>query len=252
MRINLCFITITFQLPRCFMKKKFRGGLLTELIKTDKEIFFNTEDGKIFSYNLNGEKNWEYDTKIKTHSSPALGKDIIVFGNDEGEIIGINASKGKLIFKEKIGESFFCGAAVDDNTFYIGNNNGNLYALELSTGKMKWMFNTGSRITMVPAFNQTHIIIGNLKGELYSVDKQTGKLNWRTDTRGLLNATPLLTENYIILPDLNECYHFINVKTGEIKNTYLLEGRGKLTPVIFNGVLYIGYDNGIIRAYEFN
>jgi outer membrane protein assembly factor BamB len=104
---------------------------------------------------------------------------------------------------------------------------------------------------MIPVYNKTHIIIGNLKGELYSVEKTTGKLNWRINTRGVLSASPLLTENMIILPDLNEAYHFIDVKTGEMKSTYIMEGRGKLTPVILNDVLYIGYDNGIVRAYEF-
>ncbi len=241
-----------FSIAKMLHEKEISGRVMTEIIKTDIAIFFNTEDGKVFCYDLLGEKVWEYDTKTKTHSSPALGNDIIVFGNDDGEILGINAKLGTLLYKEKIGESFFCGSAVDDSTVYIGNENGNVYALELSTGKIKWKFETGARITMVPVYNKTHIIIGNLKGELYSINKETGRLNWRTNTKGVLNASPLLTENIIILPDLNECYHFVDVKTGEIKNTYLLEGRGKLTPVIFNEVLYIGYDNGIIRAYEFS
>jgi len=227
------------------------GRIMTELIKTDKEIIFNTENGKVFNYNLSGERLWEYETKTILHSSPALGNNIIVFGNDDGEILGINAKQGTLLYKEKIGDSFFCGATVENNTVYIGNDNGNLYSLELSSGIVKWKFDTGSRITMVPVFNETHIIVGNLKGELFSIKKETGKLNWRTNTKGVLNASPLLTENIIILPDLNECYHFIDVKTGDIINTLLLEGRGKLSPVIFNDVLYIGYDNGILRAYEF-
>jgi outer membrane protein assembly factor BamB len=227
------------------------GRVMTEMIKTDEEIYFCTENGKVFCYNLQGEKTWDHNTKTKTHSSPALGNSIVIFGNDEGEIIGLNAEDGKVKYRKKIGESFFCGAAIDGNTAYIGNDNGNLYALDLSSGNKKWKFNTGSRITMTPVFNETHIIIGNLKGEIYSVDKISGKLNWRTNTKGVLNASPLLTKNFIILPDLNEAYHFIDVKTGEIKSTYQLEGRGKLTPVIFNEVLYIGYDNGIVRAYEF-
>lgn len=241
-----------FSTAKMIYEKEILGRIMTELIKTENEIFFNTENGKVFCYDLSGEQVWEFDTKTKTHSSPAMGSNIIVFGNDNGEIIGIASKQGKLLYKEKIGESFFCGFAIDGNIVYTGNENGNLYAFELSSGRIKWKFETGARITMVPAYNKTHIIIGNLKGELYSVNKETGKLNWRTNTRGVLNASPLLTENFIILPDLNEAYHFVDVKTGEIKNSYLLEGRGKLTPVIFNDVLYIGYDNGIVRAYEFN
>ena len=240
-----------FLTGKMLYEREIPGRVMTEMIKTGNEIFFNTENGKVYCYSLSGEMIWEYDTKAKTHSSPALGNNIIVFGNDYGEFIGLNAKNGKLLYKEKIGESFFCSGGIDGNIVYTGNDNGNLYALDLKSGKVIWKFDTGSRITMIPVYNKTHIIIGNLKGELYSVEKTTGKLNWRINTRGVLSASPLLTENMIILPDLNEAYHFIDVKTGEMKSTYIMEGRGKLTPVILNDVLYIGYDNGIVRAYEF-
>ncbi len=232
-------------------EKEIPGRVMTEMIKSDDKIFFNTENGKVFCYNLDGEKIWEYDSKSRTHSSPSLSEDIIVFGNDNGELIGLSAKDGKFLYKEKIGLSFFGGSSIDGNTVYIGNDNGNIYATDLKSGKIKWKFETGSRITMIPVFNSSFVFVGNLKGELFSIDKSTGKLNWRTNTRGVLSSSPLLTDNFIILPDLNEAYHFIDIKTGEIKNTYVMEGRGKLTPVIFNDVLYIGYDNGIVRAYEF-
>jgi len=240
-----------FLTGKMLFEKEIPGRIMTEMIKTEQGLYFNTENGMLFCYNLSGEKIWEFNTKARTHSSPALGNNIIVFGNDNGEIVGIRAKDGKLLYKEKTGEAFFCGASIDGNTIYIGNDNGNLYAIDLMTGKIIWQFDTGSRIAMTPAFNLTHVIIGNLKGELFSIDKLTGNLHWRTNTRGVLSASPLLTENMIILPDLNEAYHFVDLKKGEILNTYLIEGRGKLTPVIFNEVLYIGYDNGIVRAYEF-
>src|SRR5690554_82243 len=232
-------------------EKEIPGRVMTEMIKADDKIFFNTENGKVFCYSLYGEEIWQFDTKTKTNSSPALSKSILFFGNDNGEVIGINSDNGKQLYRVKTGESFFCGGAIEGNKIYIGNDNGFLYCIELSTGKIIWKFDTGSRITMTPALTETHVIIGNLKGELYSVDKSTGKLNWRTNTRGVLNASPLVTNNMIILPDLNEAYHFIDIKTGEIKSTHVMEGRGKLTPVIYNNSLYIGFDNGIVRAYEF-
>lgn len=233
------------------IEKEILGRVITELTKVEDKIYFNTEIGRVYCYNLLGERLWEYDTKSWIHSSPALSNNILVFGNDKGEIIGLKAKEGTLQFKEKIGKPFFCGAAINNDAVYIGNDDGHLYKLELTTGKVKWKFNTGARITMVPACNKTHIIVGNLKGDLFLIDKATGKLTWRTNTKGVLNASPLLTENEIILPDLNESYHFIDIKTGEIKNTYFMEGRSKLTPVIFNDLLFIGFDNGIIRAYEF-
>lgn len=240
-----------FREGKLLYEKEVPGRIMTEIIKVQNGIIFNTENGKVFKYDFNGAKEWEYDTGSMIHSSPALGNNIIVFGNDNGEIIGINSKSGSLKYREKIGESFFSGAAVDDDIVYIGNNNGSLYVLNLSTGKIIWEYDTKWRIVMVPAFNDTDLFVGNLKGEFFSVKRKTGELNWKTETGGVLNATPLVTQNIIVLPDLNKSFHLIDVKNGEILKTIELEGRCKLSPVIYNDVLFIGYDNGVLRAYEF-
>ena len=246
---DLCYYD--FREGELLFAKEITGRILTEIIKTDEGVIFNTEDGKVFKYDFNGEELWGYDTKSRVHSSPALGNNIIVFGNDDGEIIGINSKLGNLVYKEKIGEPFFGGTTIDGNTVYVGNDDGYIYALNLTTGKVKWKYDTGWRIIMVPAFNNTDLFVGNLKGELLSLKKETGELNWKTATGGLLNATPLITENIIVLPDLDRSFHLIDVQNGEIISTTWLDGRSKLSPVIYNDLLYIGYDNGILRAYEF-
>jgi outer membrane protein assembly factor BamB len=226
------------------------GRVLTELIKNEDGIIFNTEKGIVYKYSMKGEKIWEYDTKSMTHSSPAINKNIVVFGNDSGEIIGINAIKGTLIYKEKIGESFFCGTAIDDHTAYIGNDNGYIYALELTKGKVKWKFDTGARITMTPALNKENLLVGNLKGALFSLRKSDSRLNWQINTDGVLNASPLITDNMAIVPDLNEKFYLVKLETGEIIDYYYTDGRVKLSPVIYNNHLFIGYDDGVLSAYE--
>lgn len=240
-----------FREGKSLFDKEIDGRILTEIIKTEDGIIFNTEDGRVFKYDFNGYKQWEYETNSRVHSSPALRNNIIVFGNDDGEIIGINSKLGNLIYREKIGKPFFGGATIDENTVYLGNDDGFIYALNLSDGKINWKYETGSRIIMVPAFNKNDLIVGNLKGGLFSIRKETGKLNWKTDTNGLLNSSPLVTANIIIVPDLSKSIHFVDVQSGKILKTMNLEGRGKLSPVIYRDKLYIGYDDGILRAYEF-
>jgi outer membrane protein assembly factor BamB len=226
------------------------GRVLTELIKHKDGIIFNTEKGKVYNFNFEGEKIWEYDTESMVHSSPAMNENIVVFGNDLGEIIGINTANGSLLYREKIGDSFFCGAAIDDNSTYIGNDNGHLYALEFNTGKIKWKFDTGARILMTPALNKENLIVGNLKGDLFSIQKSGKELNWQINTDGVLDASPLLTDNKVIVPDLNEKFYLIDIETGEITGYYYTDGRVKLSPVIYNNLLFIGYDNGVLSAYE--
>jgi outer membrane protein assembly factor BamB len=104
---------------------------------------------------------------------------------------------------------------------------------------------------MTPAFDNKNLIVGNLAGDLFSLDKTSGKLNWKMNTGGLLNATPLLTNNRIIIADSFLAYYLIDKSNGDIKKKISLDGRAKLTPVYFRNVLFIGYDNGNLSAYEF-
>ena len=231
--------------------KEVKGKVLTEIIKKDSSIIFNSEDGKVFRYSVKGEKIWELETGSFSHSSPAMDENIIVFGNDKGELLAVSYNDGNLKYRKKIGGPFFCGVTIRNGVAFIGNDNGNLYAVDIETGNVKWKFDTHDRIKMTPALKDNIIIIGNLNGDLFAINRSNGKQIWITKTGGLFDATPLITENSIVQPDLNEKFYLIDLLTGKILNTYSLDGRVKLTPVIVDSTLFIGYENGNICAYEF-
>jgi eukaryotic-like serine/threonine-protein kinase len=231
--------------------KEIKGRILTQIIKEDSAVIFNTEDGKIYKYSIDGEEKWEFDSKSFTHSSPALFNGIVFFGNDKGEILAVNSNDGKLIYRKKIGLPFFSGATIREGVAYIGNDNGKLYAVEIQSGKVRWEFESNARITMVPAVKNNIIIAGNLNGDLYAIDRANGRQIWKTSTYGILNATPLITDNFIVVPDLNKKFYLINFQTGKVFQTYNLDGVVKLSPVITDNTLFIGYENGNICAYKF-
>jgi hypothetical protein len=76
-------------------------------------------------------------------------------------------------------------------------------------------------------------------------------LNWQTEFEGVLNSTPMLTNNLIILPDVLFSFHIVEKENGKILRTIPLDGRAKLSPVYSHNLLFIGFDDGILRAYEF-
>jgi outer membrane protein assembly factor BamB len=82
------------------------------------------------------------------------------------------------------------------------------------------------------------------------IDKKTGEIIWKTETDGVFNASPIVAENIIIQPDMEKSLHFIDIENGSILRTMIYEGRVRLSPVYFKNTLFIGYDNGILAAYE--
>jgi len=227
------------------------GRVLTEMIAVEDGVIFNTESGAVFKFDLHGNKVWETYTEVPTRSSPSMKNDLFIFGNDDGEIISLDNTTGDSVYVSKIGGSFYSGSTIVDNVIYIGNNNGKLYALNLDDGKIIWEFDSEARILMTPAADDENIVFGNLEGNLFSLNKNNGKINWKTKFRGVLNATPLLTENRIVVPDVFFSFHLVDKNNGSIIKDFHLDGRAKYSPVYYKDILFIGFDNGNLSAYEF-
>ena len=227
------------------------GRVLTQMIAVDDDVLFTTEVGIAYRFNSSGKKIWETHTRVPTRSSPAMVNELFIFGNDKGEIIALNSSSGDSVYVQKIGGHFLSGLTIFENVIYAGNDNGIVYALNAEDGEIIWQFDTGSRIKMEPALDEQNLYIGNLQGNFFSVNKITGNENWRTDFQGILNVTPLVTENLIILPNVLFAVHFLDKHTGDVLKSIPLDGRAKLSPVIHKNILFIGFDDGVIRAYEF-
>lgn len=227
------------------------GRVLTQMITNDDDVLFTSEVGIAYRFSSSGKKIWETHTRVPTRSSPALVDELFIFGNDDGEIIALNSISGDSVYVQKIGGHFFSGLTISENVIYVGNDNGFVYALNAVDGGIIWQFDTGARIKMEPSVDEQNIYIGNLNGNFYSLNKYNGNENWKTDFNGILNTTPLITENIIILPNVLFEIHFLDKQSGFLIHSIPLEGRAKLSPVIHRNILFIGYDDGVIRAYEF-
>lgn len=228
-----------------------KGRVLSQMLMDGDDIILATEDGSVKKISSRGKIIWEYESSAKLSCNAAMINKTILIGNVEGEIIAINSETGSKLFKKKIGKPFFSGITIDGSSAFIGDNSGILYSFEISNGSINWKFETSSRILMNPAVDDKNVYIGNLSGELFSFNKLTGTMNWKSYLDGILNSTPLITKNRIIITNLFKSFSILNKEDGTTKKTYDLDGRGKFSPVLIDNKLIIGYDDGIVRAYEF-
>lgn len=243
------FYIYDYKIGKELSSAEIKGRMTNQLLQNNDGIILLTEAGHLYKYDYKGNLIWQYETKSFCHSSPASNNKVIFWGNDDGEILSIDNSNGKLLYRKKIADSFFSGAVVYGEEVFIGNDNGNLYSTDLNSGNVNWSFRTGVKIKMEAVVTEDEIFIGNLRGELYKLSRD-GKLIWKMNTEGLLNITPILTNDYLILPDTNKKVYFISRDTGEIVNSITLDGRVKLSPVINKNLLFIGYENGNLKAYD--
>jgi outer membrane protein assembly factor BamB len=230
---------------------EIEGRVLTQMLLDDDEIILCTEDGNVKKYSNSGNLIWEFNTKSKIYSNPASVDSVILIANDSGEIISLNSETGKQNYKVKIGDPFFSGISIDKSIAFIADNSGIIYSFDVKNGKLNWSFKSSAKINMNPAIDDKYLYIGNLNGDLYSIDKNSGQLNWKSELDGVLNSTPFITNNRVIVSNLFKSFSIVNKVNGSVTKKYDLESRCRLSPIIIDNKIIIGYDDGVLRAYEF-
>jgi outer membrane protein assembly factor BamB len=243
------FRIYNFLEAKTIAEKEIKGRVLTEIILINKEVYFVTEKGLLYKYSHLGDEYWVKDLNSSFHSSPASDGNYIFLFNDDGELLKINGKTGDIVFREKTGRIVTTGLTLNNN-IYAGDKDGFVSSFNRENGSVIWKYKTTGKLTAVPVIHRDKIYAVNLSGEAVCLDSETGKEIWRSQVGGVLNVTPLLTDNYLIVPDLAGRIVLVDINNGEEKKVIELPNRAKLSPVIIENVLMIGYDRGILRAYE--
>ena len=244
------FIVFDFINGKILKEERIDGGVTNELIRLDDGIVLLTDVGELIKFNYVGTREWSTKTETTSLSSPASNNEIIIWGNQSGEIILASAKTGEIKSKTKLQKPITGGITIVNDDSYFADEAGTVYCYNIKDMKVIWETATGSKILSTPAADDLKIYIGNLKGKIFALDKNNGKIIWEVNTQGIINTTPLVTKNMLIQPDVNKKVYFINTASGTIEKSLSFDTRTKLNPVIYDGMLYMGSDRGIIHTYQ--
>lgn len=225
--------------------------ITNQMLNDDEAIYLFAEDGTVYKYNYETKFIWKLETNQNIHSVPALTKNKIFIGNDSGEILVIDTNTGEILYRKKISSHFFSGITISDGICYIGDNEGKLFAIDTNTYEIIFSVDTKGRILMNPAIDDKNIYVGNMKRMFFCIDKKNGKIIWSKNLKGYFNTTPVVTSNHLFIPNLFKSLFVLDKKSGEVIKEIEFDSRARLSPVIVNNKLIIGYDEGVIAAYEF-
>jgi len=225
---------------------------ITNQIMYDNDaIYLVSEDGTVYKFSLEMKLLWKTETNFNVRCVPALFDDFIFIGNEVGEIIKIDKAYGRIIDRKKISSRFLSGITAEKDKLFIGDDEGNLFSINSDNLNINFKVNVNNRILMNPAVDEQNIFIGNLKGELFSINKTNGKIYWSKNYKGSFNSTPIVSSNKLIIPDAFKAYWILNKDDGRVIKKLELDNRAKLSPVLVDNKLFIGYDDGVLEAYEF-
>ena len=248
MYATLCYYQ--FVQGNMYKEIELNDNFTSEIISTDTGIFLLSQKGTIYKYNLIAEQEWQYEAKVLTYSNPFLVDNILYFATINGEIIGFDTEKRKIVLIDRIAIGFESSPLVVDNRIIIGDVEGVLYSYNPVLKEIEWEVETGFKIINQPVIDKDgNLYIGNLGGILNCINRAGEKI-WEYKSDGVFNTEPLVFNNIVLQSDLNHQLLMLNRKTGKLENKITYENRVRTSPVYFNGKIYVGVDRSDIFSYE--
>jgi outer membrane protein assembly factor BamB len=149
-------------------------------------------------------------------SSPAYKNGKIIFGVDDGKVYCINATNGSLYWTFSTKASVYSSPAIFKNTVYIGSEDGFLYALPLtdmnddgiiSSEELKWSFDAGAKVESSPVVTNDAVLVGCDSGTFFCINATTGSLIWHFKTGAAIYSSPAVSEGRIYIGSNDGCIY---------------------------------------------
>ncbi|MEX6686471.1 PQQ-binding-like beta-propeller repeat protein [Danxiaibacter flavus] len=225
-------------------------------------------------------EHWKFKTGGRIFSSPAIYKDCIFIGSEDGNLYAVQET-GQLKWKFKTGGAVHSSPAVSNGTVYFGSFDGNFYAVDITSGKMKWKFKTGgekwiggkgyfglkpddlytedlwdffisSPLSDNNVQNET-IYFGSSDGNVYAVNAKDGTLKWKFATNGVIHTSPLLYKNTIYIGSWDTYMYAIDASSGKAKWKFKTGDKMPMSGIqasatVYNDLIYFGARDAFFYA----
>ena len=238
-----------------FNRIKYFDHFEPELVFIRNDLIFFDKKGSIIRFDEKSKIKWKVNhyNKKEKKLPPILkiakvGNNLLITDN-LAKLYLLDASNGKLIWKNEHKVFFISQIKVDRDRFYVLDASNIFTCYSLSNGKKIWEFkgetkliNSQQQTSVI--INEESVIFNNSKGEIISLDKMSGNLNWLTPTieygeslQSFLvkNSDLVLNDDSIYFSNNNNSFFSLDVNLGLVNwkqsiNSYL-------RPVIIDNIV---------------
>lgn len=146
---------------------------------------------------------------------PVIGGDVIYAASAEGTVRAFERSRGKSLWKVDLDTSLSGGVGVYEDAVLLGTSEGFVLKLDASSGELLWSTRLNGEVLSPPQGDGKVIVAQTYDGKLQGLDFHTGEVLWTYDS-----------------------------------NVPVLSVRGTSVPILSNGVVYAGFANGRVLAFN--
>jgi outer membrane protein assembly factor BamB len=236
-------------------------------------VFVISIDNKLNSLAaVDGSDLWSFSALQETAgyvggNSPAGAGDTVVAPFTSGELVGLRADNGRVLWNESLvgprGELRAFGnladirgrPVIDRGLVLAMGSAGALTAIDLRSGQRKWERNIGGNQTPWAAGRFVFVVTGG--AEVAALNRDDGKVKWVTPLtqyedakrrRPVIWGGPVLAGDRLLLAGTTGDLVAMSPYTGEVMGKIEMRGPMRLAPVVANRTIYVLTDSGRLIA----
>jgi outer membrane protein assembly factor BamB len=172
------------------LDKKWSKGIFSEkpsgridIVIDDSSLFSFSEEGKVISFDLEGNKNWNIDLGFDVSAGLGFGNGSLFIATENGKIISLNSTNGEINWVSEVSGEILVAPVTNGSFVAIQSSNGKITALDFKNGNFKWEYTTvlpslSLRGTSQPIFDNSFIYTGFANGNLVKIETRSGVVQW--------------------------------------------------------------------------
>jgi outer membrane protein assembly factor BamB len=134
-------------------------------------------------------------------------------------------------------------------------DDGVLAAIDKRTGRFAWVRKLGVASASTPAVTASTVFVSLLSrapgveaGRVVALDAENGNIRWSVDLPSRSESSPLVSDGMVFVGSEDGTVYALRENTGHIVWTYHAEGAVKASPTLHDGTLYFGDYAGDLQA----
>ena len=196
------------------------------------------------------ELKWEFATRDRVFSSPAVTNGVVYIGSTDHRLYAIDTDSGAQHWQYDVGAELHSTPCVIDDRVYIGAMDGTVHAIDCESGELQWQRDFGGAIESSIRGTAERLLVGTMDGVVASFSPQDGKVQWRTQIDGEVTASPALANGLVAIGSETAGLMLLSAVDGEAIWTWQVDGGLRGSPALVDSHVIFGSGAGRVEVLD--
>lgn len=261
-------VALNFENGQLLWKAGVSSEVLSVPVIANGVVVVRTTDGSVVALDeKTGGKLWNYEQSVPALSVRGTGSllisgDNVIGGYDNGKLIALRLTDGKLIWETSIvlptGRSEverLVDLDVDpietDGVIYIASYQGGIAAVSAGDGDVMWR-NESISSSSGMASDWRYLYLTDSKSDVWQLEQRTGASLWKQkDLHQRKLTAPATYESNVVVGDLEGYVHWLSASDGrQLARVQVTDSPIDAKPLVVDNTVYVYAKDGTLAALK--